>query len=43
MLLFILICLVFLDISRNSFIFSIFIFYIFYLIIEVVYLNFIKN
>jgi hypothetical protein len=35
--------LVFLDINLNSFIFSIFIFYIIYLIIEVFYLNFIKN
>lgn len=39
----ILIVLVFLDINRNSFIFSIFISYIFYLFIEVFYLNFIKN
>lgn len=43
MLLIILFSLIFLDINRNSFIFSIFIFYIYYLIIEVFYLNFIKN
>ena len=43
MLMLILIVLVFLDINHNSFIFSIFIFYIFYLLIEVFYLNFIKN
>jgi hypothetical protein len=43
MLTIILIVFVFLDINRNSFIFSIFIFYIFYLLIEVFYLNFIKN
>jgi len=39
----ILIVLIFLDINRNSFIFSIFIFYIFYLLIEVFYLNYRKN
>ena len=33
------ICLLFLELSRNNFIFSIFIFYIFYLIIEIFYLN----
>ena len=43
MLIIILITLVFLDINRNSFIFSIFIFYIFYLLIEVFYLNYRKN
>ena len=43
MLFIILIILIFLDINRNSFIFSIFIFYIFYLIIEVFYLNLFKN
>lgn len=39
----ILIVLIFLDINRNSFIFSIFIFYVFYLLIEVFYLNYRKN
>jgi len=43
MLFIILIILIFLDINRNSFIFSIFIFYIFYLLIEVFYLNYRKN
>ena len=43
MLILILITLLFLDINRNSFIFSIFIFYIFYLVIEVFYLNYRKN
>jgi len=43
MLITILIALLFLDINRNSFIFSIFIFYIFYLLIEVFYLNNRKN
>lgn len=43
MLLIILFVLIFLDINRNSFIFSIFIFYIFYLIIELFYLNSIKK
>jgi hypothetical protein len=37
------ISLIFLDINRNSYIFSIFIFYIFYMIIEVFYLNLLKN
>lgn len=39
LLIIILFSLIFLDISRNSFIFSIFIFYILYLFIEVYYLN----
>jgi len=39
----ILISLIFLDINRNSYIFSIFIFYIFYMIVEVFYLNLLKN
>jgi hypothetical protein len=39
----ILIALNFLDINRNSFIFSIFIFYIIYLIIEILHLNLTKN
>src|SRR5690606_27664571 len=39
MLIIILITLLFLDINRNSFIFSIFIFYIFYLLVEVFYLK----
>ncbi len=43
MLLIILFVLIFLDINRNSFIFSIFIFYIFYLIIELFYLNSVKK
>lgn len=43
MLAIILIMLVFLDINRNSFIFSIFFFYIFYLLIEVFYLNLLKK
>lgn len=43
MLIIILITLLFLDINRNSFIFSIFFFYIFYLLIEVFYLNYRKN
>lgn len=43
MLALLLIALVFLDINPNSFIFSIFIFYIFYLIIEVFYLNLFKS
>jgi len=34
------ICLVFLELNQNNFIFSILIFYFFYLIIEIVYLNF---
>ena len=43
MILMVLISLEFLDISRNSFIFSILIFYVFYLIIEIIYLNFRKQ
>ena len=43
MLAMVLISLKFLDISRNSFIFSILIFYVFYLIIEIIYLNFRKH
>lgn len=43
MLLLVFISLKFLDITRNSFIFSILIFYIFYLIIEIIYLNFRKH
>lgn len=43
MLLIILFVFIFLDINRISFIFSIFIFYIFYLIIELFYLNSIKK
>ncbi len=43
MILMVLISLKFLDISRNSFIFSILIFYIFYLIIEIIYLNLRKH
>jgi len=39
----ILISLIFLDINRNSYIFSIFTFYIFYMIVEVFYLNLLKN
>lgn len=39
MLLIVLLSLLFLDIYTNSFIFSIFIFYIFYLIVEIYYLN----
>ncbi len=34
------ICLVFLELNQNNFIFSILIFYFFYLIIEIIYLNF---
>ncbi len=34
------ICLVFLELNQNTFIFSILIFYFFYLIIEIIYLNF---
>ncbi len=34
------ICLVFLELNQNNFIFSILIFYFFYLFIEIVYLNF---
>ncbi len=33
------ICLVFLELNQNNFIFSILIFYFFYLIIEIIYLN----
>lgn len=36
----VLICLVFLELNQNNFIFSILIFYFFYLIIEIIYLNF---
>ncbi len=43
LLLMILISLVFLDINKNSFIFSIFIFYILFLFIEIYYLNFRKH
>jgi hypothetical protein len=43
LLLMILISLIFLDINKNSFIFSIFIFYILFLFIEIYYLNFQKN
>ncbi len=35
----VIICLVFLELNQNSFIFSILIFYFFYLIIEIFYLN----
>lgn|SRR5574338_245370 len=41
-LILVLICLVFLELNRNNFIFSILIFYFIYLIIEVFYLNFRK-
>lgn len=43
LLLIVLICLVFLDINKNSFIFSIFIFYILFLFIEIYYLNLQKH
>ena len=43
LLLMILISLIFLDINKNSFIFSIFIFYILFLFIEIYYLNFQKH
>ncbi len=43
LLLMILISLVFLDINKNSFIFSIFFFYILFLFIEIYYLNFQKH
>jgi hypothetical protein len=35
----VIICLVFLELNQNNFIFSILIFYFFYLIIEIIYLN----
>ncbi len=38
----VIICLVFLELNQNNFIFSILIFYFFYLIIEIIYLNFRK-
>ena len=43
LLLILLISLIFLDINKNSFIFSIFIFYILFLFIEIYYLNFQKH
>ena len=43
LLLVVLISLAFLDINKNSFIFSIFIFYILFLFIEIYYLNFQKH
>ncbi len=43
LLLIVLISLLFLDINKNSFIFSIFIFYILFLFIEIYYLNFQRN
>lgn len=39
-LIMVIICLVFLELNQNNFIFSILIFYFFYLIIEIIYLNF---
>jgi hypothetical protein len=39
-LMLVIICLIFLELNQNTFIFSILIFYFFYLIIEIFYLNF---